>query len=156
MAGGTNQYLPKGGYAGNFGMGGRDRRTGAPPGFTHGGGASTRALVDYINPTTKPKWTASGGGWDAPEGWEVDQGATWDDQGNQLTQKTGHDYTDWKDPYGEAQDTRLGMGGGGWGGYPNLGGLFGGGRFSGDMRGGGLFGSREQPASLMKYQTIYN
>ena len=48
--------------------------SGAPPGFTHGGGLSTSAMVDYVNPTTGQKWTASHGGWQAPPGWEKANG----------------------------------------------------------------------------------
>ena len=42
----------------------------APPGFTHGGGAATMALEEFINPTTGQKWTTSHGGYQPPPGWQ--------------------------------------------------------------------------------------
>tara|TARA_R110000824_G_scaffold6306_6_gene29157 strand:- start:9779 stop:11329 length:1551 start_codon:yes stop_codon:yes gene_type:complete len=41
-----------------------------PEGFIPPSGPSTSALVKYWNPTTGETWTASSGGWTAPEGWE--------------------------------------------------------------------------------------
>jgi hypothetical protein len=44
----------------------------APPGFERGDGPVTMALVDYINPSTGDRWTASDGGvTKMPPGWEV-------------------------------------------------------------------------------------
>ena len=52
---------------------------GAPPGFSHGGGPSSMAMVDYFNPTTRQTWTANSGGWNPGEGWRqgTRSGAGW-------------------------------------------------------------------------------
>ena len=52
---------------------------GAPPGFSHGGGPSSMAVVDYFNPTTRQTWTANQGGWNPGEGWRqgTRSGAGW-------------------------------------------------------------------------------
>jgi len=42
-----------------------------PEGFISPMGGATMALEDYINPSTGETWTASSGGWTAPEGWVV-------------------------------------------------------------------------------------
>jgi len=41
-----------------------------PEGFIPPSGMATMAMVPYWNPTTGETWTASSGGWTAPEGWE--------------------------------------------------------------------------------------
>ena len=154
MSGGTNQMKP----------GGAGRRTGAPPGFTHGGGPSTMALVDYVNPATKQKWTASSGGWQAPEGWEVDQGDTWDAQGNQLTQKTGQEYSQWKDPNAPPKYGGW-LGGGGFGPAGPDGGGWSSGHLGGGQLGGLIGGGQQRPQrrfpsmkipGLLQYNQIDN
>ena len=156
-------------------------RTGAPPGFTHGGGASTMALVDYVNPTTGKKWTASSGGWQAPEGWEVDQGDTWRAVGDEMKMIPGkfhgQKFEEWKDPNApprlsiEEQLARQRPGGGGFGGWNPGGGGYGGWNPGGQMGGwnpggqlSGLLGGGQQAIKypsmnipgLLQYHTIDN
>lgn len=51
-----------------------------PHGFTHSGGMSTMALVNWYNPETGETWTASSGGYRPPEGsaWQQGRGPSSD------------------------------------------------------------------------------
>ena len=65
---GGSGYMTRPGMGG--GQGGGSWNGPAPPGFTHGGGPSTMALEEFINPTTGQTWTASHGGYQPPPGWQ--------------------------------------------------------------------------------------